>query len=141
PWIQIIRGCVRDQDPEVLLAQMGPGAADIAQVVAQVRERLPDLPAPPPLDPEQARFRFFDSATAFLTNAAQAQPLVLILDDLHWADTPSLLLLEFLGREMHTSRLLVVGTYRDIEVDRAHPLARTLAALRRAPMHERVVLR
>ncbi|HEY7294304.1 MAG TPA: AAA family ATPase, partial [Dehalococcoidia bacterium] len=140
PWIQIIRGCVRDQDPETLLAQMGPGAADIAQIVAQVRERFPQLPAPPPLEPEQARFRLFDSVTAFLTNAARAQPLLLILDDLHWADAPSLLLLEFLGRELRASRLLVVGTYRDIAVDRNHPLARSLAALTRAEMYERLVL-
>ncbi|HLZ71104.1 MAG TPA: AAA family ATPase [Dehalococcoidia bacterium] len=140
PWIQIIRGYVRDHEPHTVLAQMGAGAADIAQVVPQVREWLPDLPAPPPLEPEQARFRFFDSVAAFLHNAARVQPLLLVLDDLHWADRPSLLLLEFLGWELHRSRLLVVGTYRGVDVDREQPLARTIAVLMRAHLHERHVL-
>ena len=77
---------------------MGSGAADIAQVVSEVRERVPGLPAPPRLEPEQARFRLFDSITTLSENAAERQPLVLMLDDLHWADKPSLLLLEFLAR-------------------------------------------
>ena len=51
------------------------------------------------------------------------KPLVLILDDLHWSDKPSLLFLEFLTRELANSRLLVIGTYRDVELSRQHPLA------------------
>jgi hypothetical protein len=74
------------------------------------------------LDPEQARFRLFDSLTTFLKRASAAQPLVLILDDLHCADNASLLLLQFLARELQSSGLLVVGTYRDVEVGPQHPL-------------------
>ena len=70
------------------------------------------------------------ASPTFLTNAARAQPLVLILDNLHWADEPSLLLLQFLARELRTARLLVLGTYRDAELGRQHPLSPgTLAEL------------
>lgn len=74
-------------------------------------------------------------------NAAQNQPLILVLDDLHWADKPSLLLLQFLAREMGRSRLLVVGNYRDVELSRQHPLSETLAQLTRKPVFRRQLLR
>ncbi len=108
---------------------MGPGAADIAEIIPELREKLPNLLAPPYLEPEQARFRLFDSITNFFKNAAQSQPLMLVLDDLHWADKSSLLLLEFLAREIQSSSLLVLGAYRDVEVSRRHPLSETLGSL------------
>ncbi len=70
---------------------MGAGAEDIAEIVSDVRERLPGLRTPPQLEPEHARFRLFDSITAFLKSVGRRQPLVLVLDDLHWADHPSCL--------------------------------------------------
>jgi class 3 adenylate cyclase len=141
PWVQVIRSYVHERDPKELLSEMGPGAADIAEVVSEVREHLPGLPAPPLLEAEQARFRLFDSITTFLKNASRREPLVLVLDDLHWADRPSLLLLEFLARELDPSRILVLGTYRDVEVGRQHPLEQTLAELARVQRAERVLLR
>ncbi|MFQ6030122.1 MAG: serine/threonine-protein kinase PknK, partial [Dehalococcoidia bacterium] len=142
PWVQAIRSYVREHDPEQLRSEMGAGAADIAEVVSDVKERLPGLSPPPQLDsPEQARFRLFDSITAFLKSASQKQPLVLALDDLHWADQPSLLLLQFTARELGGSRLLVVGTYRDVDLSRQHPLAETLAELTRERLFQRVLLR
>ena len=96
-------------------------------MVSEFKERLPDLKPPPQLDsPEQARFRLFDSITAFLKSASQKQPLVLVLDDLYWADQPSLL--QFVARELGNGRLLLVGTYRDVELSRQHPLAETLSS-------------
>ena len=141
PWVQAIRSYVRERDPEQLRSEMGAGAADIAEVVSDVRERLPDLPAAPGLEPEQARFRLFDSITAFLKTASQRQPLVLILDDLHWADQPSLMLLQFVARELGGARLLLMGTYRDVELSRQHPLAETLGELMRERLFQRVLLR
>ena len=82
------------------------GPADIAHVVSEVRERLPDVPPAPSADPEQTRFRLFDGVTTFLKNASKTQALVIVLDDLHWADKPSLLLLQFLAREMRGGRRL-----------------------------------
>ena len=141
PWVQIIRGFVREQDPELLRAWIGPGAADIAQIVPELRERLPDLASPPSLEPAQARFRFFDSTTAFLLRAAADQPLLLVLDDLHWADEPSLLLLQFLAHELGSAHVLTLGTYRDTDVAPGHALTRALADLARCEGTEHVPVR
>jgi class 3 adenylate cyclase len=141
PWVQIIRSYAHEKEPKELMSEMGPGAADIAQVVSEVKERLPGLPAPPQLEPEQARFRLFDSITTFLKNASQGAPLMVVLDDMHWADKPSLLLLQFLAKELRGSRLMVLGTYRDVELRRQHPLAQTLGELNRENLSQRVLLR
>jgi len=141
PWVQAIRSYVRERDPEQLRSEMGAGAADIAEVVSDVRDRLPDLQPAPQLEPEQARFRLFDSIAAFLKTASQRQPLVLVLDDLHWADQPSLLLLQFVARELGGARLLLIGTYRDVELSRQHPLAEALGELTRERLFQRVLLR
>ena len=141
PWLQIVRSYAETTAPDKLLSIMGPGAADIAQFVSELKERLPDLPPPPSLEPEQARFRLFDSVTTFLKNASKRQPLVVVLDDLHWADKPSLLLLQFLARDLKDSRILVVGTYRDMELGRQHPLSQTLAELSRRGLSARILLR
>ena len=141
PWVQAIRSYVRERDPEQLRSEMGSGAADIADVVSDVRDRLPDLPRSPQLEPEQARFRLFDSIAAFLKTASQRQPLVLVLDDLHWADQPSLMLLQFVARELGGARLLLIGTYRDMELSRQHPLAEALGELTRERLFQRVLLR
>ena len=131
PWIQILRAYVAGQEPRALHEHMGLGAADIAEIVPEVRERLPELPVAPRLDPEQARFRFFDSACGLFRGAAAAGPIVLVLEDLHWADAGSLMLLEFLARETRGDRVLAIGTYRDVELSRQHPLRATLAELAR----------
>ena len=141
PWVQAIRSYVRERDPEQLMSEMGSGAADIAEVVSNVRERLPGLPPVPQLAPEQARFRLFDSIATFLKTASQRQPLVLVLDDLHWADQPSLALLQFVARELNGARLLIIGTYRDMELSRQHPLAEALGELTRERLFQRVLLR
>ena len=123
-----------------LVAEMGRSAAVIADVVPEICDKTTVKP-PVVLDPDAARFRLFDSITTFLKKASQMQPLVLVLDDIHWADRSSLLLLEFLARELGECRLLLVGCYRDTELSRQHPLAATLAHLSREPVFRRQVLR
>jgi class 3 adenylate cyclase/tetratricopeptide (TPR) repeat protein len=141
PWVQAIGAYARGRAPRVLQEELGAAAADIAQLVPDVRALLPDLPPAPAAEPEQARFRLFGGITTFLQESAARQPIVLVLDDLHWADKPSLLLLQFLARELRAARLLVLGTYRDTDLDRRHPLAEALTALRREPVFERIVVR
>jgi predicted ATPase len=117
PWVQVLRSYTLERDAETLYQDMGRGAPDIAEIVPEVREQLPGLPTPAAVgDPEQARFRLFNSITTFFKTATRRQPLALFLDNLHWADKPSLLLLEFLAQEMAHSRLLVLGTYRNTEM-------------------------
>jgi eukaryotic-like serine/threonine-protein kinase len=133
PWVQVVRGYVQVQAEDLasLRHDLGAGAADIAQLVPAVHDRIPDLPAPPPLEPEAARFRLFDSLAGFLRTAAARRPLVLVLDDLHWADVPSLALLRFMSRELDGTGPLVVGSYRHTEVDQGHPLLGAVADLTR----------
>ncbi|MCH7735716.1 MAG: AAA family ATPase, partial [Chloroflexi bacterium] len=142
PWVQAIRSFVTSHEPQEVRSQMGSTASVIAEIVADVKERLPDVQPPPTLDdPESARFRLFDSVATFLKNAGNVQPIVLVLDDLHWADGPSLKMLEFVARELASSRVMLVGTYRDMELNRRHPLSVTLGDLTREHLFERVLLR
>lgn len=92
------------------------------------------------MEPDQARFRLFDAITAFLKNAAAEQHLLFVLDDLHWADEPSLLLLEFLAQHISDNRLMILGAHRDAEVSPEHPLNRTLARLSRQEGFRRQLL-
>ena len=140
PYVQPIRAYIQDAEADQLRAQMGPGAADIADVVPEVLAKLPDLEMPAVLDPDQARFRLFDSFTTFFKNVAQVQPILLVVEDLQWADKPSLLLLEFLASQMADSQLMVLGTYRDAELTRDHPLSQTLAQLHRSPVFHSTVI-
>jgi DNA-binding SARP family transcriptional activator len=141
PWVQALRSAVRGCSPEQLRAELGSGAAEIAEVVPELRQRLPDLGALPPVaDPQQARFRLFDSIAGLLRNASVRRSLVLILEDLNWADDGSLLLLEFVARELADAHVLLIGTYRDIDLSRRHPLAKTLGELARERLFERVLL-
>src|SRR6185436_14684289 len=82
PWVQALRSYVAEIDTTSLTNQVGHGAADLAQILPEVRTRLGAAESPASRDPEAARFQLFDSATTFLRNAAQRQPLVLILEDL-----------------------------------------------------------
>jgi len=140
PWVQTIRSYVQQSDPDRLRSEMGPVASDIAEIVPEIRDKLPGLESPLASDPEQARFRFFDSVTTFFKNVSRTQPVMIILDDLHWADRSSLLLLEFLAGSISGSRLLLVGLYRDVEVSRQHPLSQTLGNLIREELFQRVHL-
>jgi DNA-binding CsgD family transcriptional regulator/tetratricopeptide (TPR) repeat protein len=139
PWLQTLRGWLDAQEQDGLEAILGDAANVIAEIVPEIGLRLAALaPLPPTIDAAQARFRLFDAIGGFWKRAAAATPLLLILDNLHWADTASLRLLEFLAPEIGGSRLLFIGTYRDIELSRQHPLSSTLAELARHPRFERL---
>jgi class 3 adenylate cyclase len=133
PWIQVIRACVGKSDREQFAALAGGGAHDIAQIVPEFRQWYAalEIPGAQPLAAEQARFRLFESVGALIKTCAQSEPLVVILDDLHDADQPSLLLLRFVARELPSARILIVGTYRDAEVRRSPELGRLVGAILR----------
>jgi DNA-binding CsgD family transcriptional regulator/tetratricopeptide (TPR) repeat protein len=145
PWAEALRDYVRACPGVELRAQLGHGAAEVALIAREVRARLPDLPAHPPLSPEHERYRLFESVSEFLLNVARSRTggtgVLLVLDDLHWADRPTLLLLGHLARRLAEAPLLVAGTYRTVELDRTHPLSAVLAELSREHLSERVLLR
>jgi DNA-binding SARP family transcriptional activator len=127
-WAQALRSYARASDPDVVRTSIGPHAAQLAQLVPELDQLYPELPAAP----ESTRFELFESVAAFLRSAAREQTLVLVLDDLHAADEPSLLLLRFLAAELAELPIVVLGTYReDIDRDSA-----ALAELRRLPARQ-----
>jgi DNA-binding SARP family transcriptional activator len=140
PWVESLRAYVRESDAVALGTQLGADAANIAQIVPELRQHFPDLPKPPSLESEGARFRLFDAVAEFLRNASERRPIVLFLDDLHAADTASLLLLQFVARQLAKSRLLVLGAYRDVDPTPGEPLAAMLADVAREPATRRVSL-
>lgn len=140
PWVQSLRTYVREREPVALRAEVAAGASDLAQVIPDLRERFPDLPEPAALDPEGARFRLFDAVAEFLRSASKSQPMVLVLDDLHAADAPSLLLLRFLVRELASMHVLIVAAYRDLAPTSTQPLAEMVAAVAREPVTSRLEL-
>ena len=131
PWVQSLRGYVRHADPEALRLEVGHGAPHLAQLLPELHELFPDLPEPPSLGPEGARFRLFDAVAQFLQNAASGQPLALFLDDLHAADASSLLLLRFVARELRHTRALVLAAYRDTGPPLTNALSASLGELQR----------
>ena len=140
PWVQSLRSYVRDTDTATLRSQLEVGAVDVGRLVPELRMRLPDLGEPPSLETEGARFRLFDATSEFLRRACERRPIVLVLDDLHAADVPSLLLLRFLARELGSIRMLVLAAYRDVDPRPGQALAELLAALVREPVTRRVSL-
>ncbi|HLZ71009.1 MAG TPA: AAA family ATPase [Dehalococcoidia bacterium] len=140
PWVQVIRGCLREAEPERLRAELGTAAPIVAQLVPELHDLIGAQPEPPPIAPDQAQFQMFDGLARFLFAAARRQPLLIVLDDLHWADSASLLQLQFMVRELRDAPLVILATYRDDEATRGRPLARALADLARSPILLRLPL-
>jgi len=139
-FVEALRSYVLSRDIKDLREELGTGAADVARIVSEIRERLKVKPRPQK-DPEEERYRLLQAVTGFLTNAACVQPLLVVLEDLHDADKGTLDMLTHVSRHLAGTRLLIVGTYRDVEVDRSHPLSAALAELRRVSTYGRVILR
>jgi DNA-binding SARP family transcriptional activator len=140
PWVEIIRTYANDRDRSAMMSEMGAGAGDIARLVPTIGERVLDLSAPPTVDPEEARFRLQDSICTFLKNASARRPLMLVIDDLQWADKSTLLLLQLLARDIRGNRILLVGTCRDIDVDATQRLSQAMATLQTSGLVERYEL-
>jgi DNA-binding CsgD family transcriptional regulator len=138
PFVEVFETHLRECETDI--AELGSGAADLARMVPTLRERLNITPRPAG-DPEEDRWRLLQAATDLLRNGAAKQPLVIVLEDLHDADRGTLDLLLYLARNLHGARILAMGTYRDVEVDRAHPLSAALSKLHRAGNVARLQLR
>jgi DNA-binding CsgD family transcriptional regulator len=121
---------VRSVSRKTLLTQAGSDASVLTALMPELRPALRDLPSPPALPPDEARFRAHEALAGFLRRISE-RTLVVLLDDLQWADSATLEFLSHLGRVLAESRMLVVGTYREPEVGLAHPLSQTLAELDR----------
>ena len=127
PFVEALGRYVRAVGPDRVGAELGRAAADLAWLLPE----LEVLGRPAGADPETERFRLFEAVAALVEAATREQPALLVLDDLHWAAAPTLLLLRHLVRADRALRVLVVGTYRATEFDPAGPLALFLADVQR----------
>ncbi len=141
PFVEALRSFVRELSDDGHLLDPAAGCAEVATIIPELRDKYPHLAALPALDGDAERHRLFDGLSSFIAAATRIRPLVIVLDDLHWCDKPSLLLLAHLARRVRQSRLVIIGTYRDVELERSHPLAETISTLRREQLYERVLLR
>ncbi|HZQ86634.1 MAG TPA: AAA family ATPase [Acidimicrobiales bacterium] len=112
PWVQVLRALLDDPEAATVLRQLGPTTTDLAILLPELAG---DHAPPSASDADEARFRVFDAVSTLLSRASASRPLTVVLDDLHWADAPSLHLLAFLCRQLRGARVLIVGTYRDVE--------------------------
>ena len=122
------------------LAAIG-GGAELSPLVPELVRRLPDLPVPPQMSADAERYRLFEAVTTLLARASTPHPVLLVLDDLHWADKATLLMLRHIVRSPDHAAVCIVGTYRESELARTHPLSDVLADLRREQTVTRLSLR
>ncbi len=137
PWVEAIGGFVRHAPAEQVRDALGltapQGASSLAQIVPDLESLVTDLPALISLGPDEERVRLYDAVVRFLLRLAEQQPVVIVLDDLHWADRATLDLLRHVVYFAAHARLLLVGTYRDLELGPDHPLTALLPVLRGKP--------
>ena len=143
PYVEMIEQAISNPRSPLALAAgaWATLAAEIARIAPALRRVFPDIPPPVELPAELARRYVWNSLSEFIGRAAQVQPLLLVLEDLHWADESTVLLTEYLAPLLPDMPVLVLGTYRDAEVDLSHPLARVIGQLGHRRLLERVSLR
>jgi ABC-type oligopeptide transport system substrate-binding subunit/tetratricopeptide (TPR) repeat protein len=139
PFRQMVR--------EVLRSATGDGfdlpdfvLADLLTLAPELRPHYPDVPDNPPLDPQAEQQRLFENLVIFHTELSERAPLLVVLEDAHWADSGTLFLLRHLARHTRRDRLMIVATYREVELDEARPLHEVLLDLDREGLATRVKL-
>jgi DNA-binding CsgD family transcriptional regulator/tetratricopeptide (TPR) repeat protein len=132
PFAEALDQLVCGTDPDVLRADLGGAGGELARLLPDLDARVSGLPAPVAADPDTERHRLHTAVTDLLAGAGRRQPLLLVLEDCHWADTPTLVLLRHLARASSEARVLVLATFRDTEADVPGALADVLADLRRS---------
>ncbi len=140
PFAEAIGAYAHHADPVEFAAVLGRRASIIARIAPSLRESLHHVSEPAPLDKEEEHFRLFDAVAQFLIVLSQRVPLVLVLDDLHWADRGTVAMLSHVSHFVPANSILLLGAYRDAEVDRKHPLTAALAGISRSRNFENLRL-
>ncbi|HEY8172259.1 MAG TPA: AAA family ATPase [Dehalococcoidia bacterium] len=141
PFAEAIADHATAAQRDELAKDLGYGAAAVARIAPAIRDALPGVGDAPALQPDEERFRLLDAVSQFLIALSERQPVLLMLDDLHWADRGTIAMMRHVARFAPKHRILVLGAYRDVELDRQHPLADALSALRREVEYERIALK
>ena len=140
PWREALRGLVRGASEAVLAQHVAQHGGEVCRLAPELSRRVPNAPPIMDTDSETERLLLFDAVTGLLSTLSAEAPVLLILDDVHWSDRSTLLLLLHFLRSDTPSSVLVLATYRDTDVDRAHPLSNALADLRRVRGATRIAL-
>jgi tetratricopeptide (TPR) repeat protein/tRNA A-37 threonylcarbamoyl transferase component Bud32 len=130
-WSEVIKDYLQSCGPEQLYRVIGFYPSELSKLVPEIRQKLGAIPESLPISPEHGRDRLFEAVSQFVTNISKEAPLLVILDDLQWTDQTSLLLLHYLARGVYRASLLLLGAYRDTDVDERHPLFPVLTELNR----------
>lgn len=133
PFVEALGGYVADAPEPMLLGLGERRLSELSRLVPQVRARIPGLAEPPSTDADAERYLLFGAITAVMAEIAAAGSLLVVFDDLHWADKATVLLLRHLVTMLDRAEVLMVGTYRHSDLTAEHPLTEALAALRREP--------
>jgi tetratricopeptide (TPR) repeat protein len=142
PFVEAFRRWVREETNDERLREiLSDTATQIAKLAPEIETRLGPFPQRQELAPHEERLLFFDAVVQVFSNIARRQSLLFYADDLHWADRGTLWLLGHLLRQLRDERVLIVGAYRETELDRAHPLAKSLVDWNRERLITRLVLR
>ena len=131
PFAEALQDYVSRTSVETLRQAVTEGSSVLAPLAPELKAKLPDLPEPPPVAAEAEAYRLFQEVTEFLKNASTSAPLLLVLEDLQWADKGSCSLLQHLVRRLAGSRMLVAISCREAELEAGHPLRECLPHLRR----------
>jgi DNA-binding CsgD family transcriptional regulator/tetratricopeptide (TPR) repeat protein len=132
PFVEALERLVRVTEVGELRAALGGGGGELTRLLPDLPAQVGELPRPVEADPDTERHRLHTSVADLLANVSRARPVVLVLEDGHWADRATLLLLRHLARSAWSARLLILATFRDSEADVPVELSETLADLRRA---------
>jgi len=142
PVVEILESFLaRAANPEAVRLALGDDAAEIARLVPQLRRKFHDIPPPLEASPEQSRRVLFNAVAEFLVRAAADTPLLLLVEDLHWADEGTMALITHVARAVRKLPVMVIGTFRDNELTAAGPLAQALDNFTRLHLLERIKLR
>jgi len=140
PFSEAIREWVRGQDQDSLRHDLGETAAELVRLAPEIEGKLGPQAPNPDLGLEEQRLRLFDNIAQFFERLAGDRGLLIFVDDLHWADKGTLSLLTYLMRRLRSAQLLVVAAYREVELDRRHPLADALVDWNRQRVAVRIPL-
>ena len=140
PFVESIEQYLRHGDPSEVRGDLVRSGTILARLVPDIALRFPDLPEPIRAEPDTERYLMFEAVDALLAGIAKRSPLLVVLDDLHWADRPTLALLSHLARHTDAAPLVILGTYREGDVVGDHPLRQITADLRHDGVLEQIAL-
>lgn len=138
---EILEEIIQVLPVDTLGSALGNAAPEMAKLLPELRRVFPGIPESTELPPEQQQRFLFNAVLEFLTRLGRCCPVVMLFDDLHWADESSISLFEHLAPHVRQLPILMVGTYRDVESDLGEPFKRMLASMSRETFVTRIALR